>query len=79
MVTFDLTYFHKETGKAFKCARVSRIEYRMVNPETNEKFSISYYLLRKNYKSDVKNNRRTQVKKTFETMKYTCMRKMENV
>lgn len=75
MVTFDLTYFHKETGKAFKGARLSRIEYKLIDPETNEKFFITNYLLRKNYRSDAKNNRRTQVKKTFETMKYMSMRK----
>lgn len=57
MEEYRLIYFHKETGKEYRGKMVTRLNYILVDPETQEKIPISRHALTRDYRASKKNSK----------------------
>jgi hypothetical protein len=55
---FNLVYYHKETGKEYRVKKITRLNVRILDPETGAKLDLSKYALDKSFKADKDNGKR---------------------
>lgn len=55
---FNLVFYHKETGKKYLGKRITKHDYRIMDPETKVKLPISRHALDKSFKADKENGKR---------------------
>lgn len=55
---FNLIYYHRETGVAYKVKRVNRLNFVILDPESSTKLHLSAWALRKSFRADKNNGKR---------------------
>ena len=54
---FNLTYYSKETGVAYRVKKITRHDYIIMDPETKTKLPISKWALNQGFKADKDNGK----------------------
>lgn len=55
---FNLVFYHRETGKMYRAKRITRLDFIILDPDTNTKLPLSRHALDKSFKADKNNGKR---------------------